>query len=208
MTQVTDGIRTILSNAGIYDLFQKVMGSSSGQSTFVSEHIRARPGDRVLDIGCGTAGLLSFLPSVKYYGFDPDPEYIKAATEKYRGRPGASFICGVADEPAVRSLGEFDIVVASGVLHHLDTGEALALAKLARTVLKEGGRLVTLDPCLVAGQSRIARFLALRDRGQNVRDVEGYRSLVAPVFDSVTLEIRHDLGRIPYTHLIMECASR
>src|SRR5438477_2253165 len=207
MTQVTHGVRAILSNAGLYDLFQKVMGSGNGQSTFVSRYIRARTGDRILDIGCGTAGLLSFLPSVEYYGFDQDPGYINAATEKYRDRPGASFICGVVDESVVRSLGYFDIVVASGVLHHLDDPEAMKLAKLARAVLKEDGRLVTLDPGLVEGQSPIARFLARRDRGRNVRDVEGYRALMTPVFDSVAVDIRHDLGRIPYTHVIMECAS-
>lgn len=208
MTQVTSGIRAILSNAGVYDLFQKLMGGEDGRATFVSRYIRAREGDRVLDIGCGTAGLLSHLPRVEYHGFDPDPGYIEAASEKYRHTPGASFHCGNADEPAIGALGKFDIVVASGVLHHLDDGQAKALANMARAALKEGGRLVTLDPCLVEGQSPIARFLALRDRGRNVRDLEGYRSLVAPAFASVTTDIRHDLGRIPYTHLIMECASR
>ena len=100
---------------------------------------------------------------MEYYGFDPDPGYINAAIEKYRDRTGASFICGVVDESVVRSLGYFDIVVASGVLHHLDDPEAMKLAKLARAVLKEDGRLVTLDPGLVEGQSPIARFLARRE---------------------------------------------
>lgn len=208
MTQVTNGIRAILSNAGVYDLFQKIMGAEDGRSTFVSRYVRARPGERLLDIGCGTAGLVSYLPGVEYAGFDPDPGYIEAAKEKFRNRAGASFFCGIADDAALRALGKFDIVVASGVLHHLDDGQVRELAGLASRALKPGGRLVTLDPCLVEGQSPIARFLALRDRGRNVRDLEGYRTLVAPAFASVTPEVRHDLGRIPYTHLIMECAAR
>jgi hypothetical protein len=81
------------------------------------------------------------------------------------------------------------------------------LAGLAKAALKKSGRLVTLDPCFVEGQSPIARFLLSRDRGQNVRDAEGYRALMSSTFDSMASHIRHDLNLFPYTHLIMECAA-
>jgi hypothetical protein len=65
--------------------------------------------------------------------------------------------------------------------------------------------LITLDPCFVEGQSPIARYLVSRDRGQHVRDVKGYQTLMSSLFASVTCDVRHDFARFPYTHLMMEC---
>jgi len=205
VSQVTHGARALLSSSRIYDLFQEIMGSRKARTIFSAEYVRANPGDAVLDIGCGTAELLHYLPPVEYHGFDPDPRYIDTARRKFRDRPHCSFTCAILDEELVGALPKFDVVLMIGVLHHLDDDEVPRLAALARTALKATGRLVSLDPCLVEDQSAIARFLAKRDRGQHVRQREGYRKLMSAVFPSVATEIRHDLGRIPYTHLIMQC---
>lgn len=65
MAQVTTGIRSILSIPQVYDLVQRIMGAHSGRKNLVS-CMRVHPGQRVLDIGCGTAEILSYLPDVKY----------------------------------------------------------------------------------------------------------------------------------------------
>jgi SAM-dependent methyltransferase len=205
VSQVTHGARALLSSSRIYDLFQEIMGSRMARTIFSAEYVRAKPGDAVLDIGCGTAELLRYLPSVEYHGFDPDPRYIDTARKKFRARPHCTFTCAIIDEKLVGALPKFDIVLMIGVLHHLDDEEASHLAALAKAALKGTGRLVSLDPCLVEGQSAIARFLAKHDRGQHVRQREDYRTLMSAIFPSIATEIRHDLGRIPYTHLIMQC---
>jgi len=93
-------------------------------------------------------------------------------------------------------------------LHHLNDAEVIRLATLAKAALKENGRLITLDPCYAEGQSPIARFFVSRDRERHVRDVEGYRSLMSQVFNSITMDVRYDLARLPYTYLVMECMSK
>ena len=100
---------------------------------------------------------------------------------------------------------QFDLVLAVGVLHHLNDAEALQLCKLAEAALKPGGRFITFDGCYLSGQSPIAHYLLTRDRGQNVRDQEGYTKLVSQVLTKNVVSIRHDLLRIPYTHIILEC---
>jgi hypothetical protein len=92
-----------------------------------------------------------------------------------------------------------------GILHHLDDGEALQLFHLAQTALKPGGRLITLDGVFVQKQSPCARYIISKDRGQNVRTQQGYLQLASQVFSTITTSIRHDLLRIPYTHIILEC---
>ncbi len=208
MSQVTHGVRAVLSNPKVYDFFQWMMGAKQARSIVSSVYIKSRSGDYVLDIGCGTAEIRWLLSNVEYFGIDPNPDYIYAAKNRFRTLSRCTFLCTTIDEVVLDALPKFDIVLATSVLHHLSDEEVVRLAKLAKAALKENGRLVTLDPCYAEGQSPIARFLISRDRGQHVRDAEGYRALLSCVFDSITTDVRHDLGRFPYTHLVMECVSK
>jgi SAM-dependent methyltransferase len=184
MSEITHGLRAVLSYSKIYDLFQGIMGARKGRSIFSARYIRAQEGDRVLDIGCGTAETRDFLPAVEYYGFDPNPKYIRTAQKRLRDVPGCTFLCATVDEAVLGTLPKFDIVLALGVLHHLDDEAVVRLAKLAKGALKEKGRLILVDPCFV-----------------------GYRDLMSTAFGVVQTEIRNDLIRFPYTHLIMECVA-
>lgn len=206
MSEITHGLRSILSYSSIYDLFQWIMGAKRGRTIFSSQYIKAREGDYVLDIGCGTAEIRLFLPNVEYFGFDPNAHYIEAAKNRLReAHKTGTLLHANLGEAALTELPKFDIVLVSGVLHHLSDDQAIQLAKLAKTALKEGGRLITIDPCFIEGQSPIARYLVSHDRGQHVRDVQSYQTLMSSLFSSVACDVRHDLARFPYTHLMMEC---
>src|SRR5205823_7002829 len=96
---------------------------------------------------------------------------------------------------------------ATGVLHHLDDKEAIDLFQVARAALKPGGKLITFDGCFCEGQSRIARYLLERDRGKFVRTAEAYVALARKAFENVEVTLRHDLLRLPYSHIIMKCTG-
>lgn len=203
MAQVTSGIKSILSFSFVYTSVQNLFGGRSSRKEMVERYLRAKPGDRILDIGCGPADIVGFLPAVNYVGFDSNARYIETAKKRYGRR--ATFRCENLSHGTIHDLGLFDIVLAAGVLHHLDDDDAIRLLRLARAALKKGGRLVTVDPCFVEQQSRIARFLISRDRGQNVRTREGYEHLATAVFEQVKVHIRHNILWVPYTHIILEC---
>ena len=97
----------------------------------------------------------------------------------------------------------FRKLLGVGVLHHLNDAEARVLVDLARDQLPPGGRLVTLDPALVAGQHLVARALAKRDRGDFVRSPDGYRALATTRFESVQITEHHDYLRLPFAHFAM-----
>lgn len=204
MAQKTSGLRATLAQPIVYEAFQRAVGSRRVRSVVVERHLLPEPGDRILDIGCGPGDLIACLPEpIEFVGFDLSEAYIDAARERYGDR-GQFFVGDVGSvEPG--SLGEFDRVVAKGVLHHLSDDEALRLFAIAAGVMREGGLLVTIDPCFAAGQSRAARFVVSRDRGQDVRTSEGYSALARQWFDLVVVREYHDLLRMPYTHAVLEC---
>jgi hypothetical protein len=94
-----------------------------------------------------------------------------------------------------------------GVLHHLDDTTARQFVMIAKAALKQGGRILTLDPCFAPGQNPIARFLIARDRGQHVRNPDGYLALADGAGLNATGKVVHQAW-IPYTHWIMECRAR
>ncbi len=204
MGQITTGLRSVLSHPWIYDSFQNIMGARRVRRNFSTTFIRAYPGSRLLDIGCGTARILEYLPEgVDYWGYDINPEYIAAARVNF-GKRG-QFACRLLEESEITGILPFDIVLAIFLLHHLDDDTARNVLRLARLALKPGGRFVSIDPVFAAGQNPIARFLVSRDRGQNVRDAEGYVALARHEFHLEEGIVRHRIW-IPYTHWIMECS--
>jgi SAM-dependent methyltransferase len=203
MAQITSGLRVILSNPLVYTALQDALGATNARARVCTDYIRAQPGDKVVDVGCGPAEALKFLPSgIEYYGFDLSPEYIEAAKRQYGAR--GSFRCADVTQLPPGEIPPCDIAVAFGVLHHLDDDGAMRLIDGIHERLAPGGRLITLDTAFVPGQSWVARKLAEWDRGQNVRDPQGYLDLVPDRYASKQIHTHHDYLRVPYTLVVME----
>lgn len=191
--------------ATVYRVIQRILGGEAVHRYFVDCHVRPHAGDRLLDIGCGPAQILERLPQVGYVGVDLNPRYIATAQARYGDR--GTFVCQSVSQMAVEQPHSFDVVMAHGLIHHLDNSEAQQLFETAALALKPAGRFVTLDGCFVPGQSLVARWLLKNDRGQFVRTADDYLALANRVFSDVRPTIRHDLLRTPYTHLMLECQS-
>jgi len=206
MSQKTTGFRALLLNPLLYNLSQSLMGVRRTRRWLVRAHIRPANNSRILDLGCGTAEILDFLPVTEntgsYLGFDPNDNYLLEARRRF-GKRGIFQCHSIRDLDPVH-VGQFDLVLALGVLHHLDDPEARALMNLAKSALKPGGRLITFDGVYLQNQSRVARFLLNKDRGQNVRTSEEYLSLTRDSFEQVSGIHRHQ-SMIPYDYWVMEC---
>lgn len=201
--QRTDGWRRFLGKASAYNLVQNILGANTFREIYARDYIKPKSGDRILDIGCGTSEILNYLDSsIVYVGCDMSMDYIEYSRNKYGSR-GEWHSKNASD---LKDLGDskFDIVLVNGLLHHLDDAEVIELLRYAKRALVEGGRLSTFDPCLVDNQNWLARFLIDRDRGKNVRTINEYLDLVSSTFNEITYSVRHDLLRVPYTHIIID----
>ncbi len=194
-------VRAILAVPTAYRLLGRIIGGN-GRETYAREYLRMQPGDRVLDIGCGPGDILSYLPACQYIGLDADASYIEAARKRFGDR--AEFHVGFAESVDLEAE-SFDVVMANGVLHHLTDTQASAMFSRVHKVLRPGGRFVTLDGCFKNDQSWIARRMLKADRGEYVREEPGYVSLAKQAFSDVQSVVRHNLLRMPYTHIILTC---
>lgn len=201
------GLLRLLAKPCVYNLFKRGIGKPSNRARLVTEYIRPFPGCRILDIGCGTADILARLPDSigRYRGFDMNPAYIEHARERWRTRTNCQFTCQRVSEAVSPELGGYDIVLALGILHHLQDHEADDLFRTARQALRPGGVLVTYDNVYIPRQNRFAKWLIGRDRGQAVRTADGYRRLAAPHFTAIEGQVLHDTLRVPYTIFVMRC---
>lgn len=203
MTENTSGLRSILSFPVVYELLQRIFGGRSGRKAIVDRFVRPRRRDRVLDIGCGPARILQFLPDVQYVGYDPSARYIARARDAFKSR--GQFFAGRFGKNDLARHDPFDVGILIAVLHHLDDSEACQILGLLRSAIKPGGRLITLDNVFIENQNPIARKLIEWDRGKNVRTISEYRALVAPHFDTIRETLIHKKFP-PYTLFIMECS--
>jgi len=196
-------IRPILNRPFFYEFYHLLVGATYRNRVLAEEYIRPQPEERLLDIGCGPGSMLPFLPPCHYMGFDANESYIAFAKRHYGDR--GQFVCDTVSNGTVKKYGTFDIVLAFGLIHHLDDSEAQDLFRLAYTALKPGGRMITHDGCYAPGQSAVKRYMLSRDRGQFVRTRDRYEDLARLSFASVRSDLRDDVLRIPYSTLIMVC---
>lgn len=103
----------------------------------------ARPGDRVLDIGCGNGRAYQLFEglAIDYEGVDVSEKLIRLAKAKVNDLLATFRVGSMTALP--QEAAEFDVVMAMAVLHHVPSG-ALRLQALreANRVLKPGGWLL------------------------------------------------------------------
>ncbi|MFD9475894.1 class I SAM-dependent methyltransferase [Streptomyces nojiriensis] len=125
---------------------RKFPGDGPAFTTAVAE-FGLRPGDRVLDAGCGTGRAMTALraavgPAGTVLGVDLTPQMLAAARRAGRDAEGALLLADVARLP-LRD-GVLDAVFAAGLIAHLPDPGA-NLRELAR-VVRPGGGLALFHP--------------------------------------------------------------
>lgn len=136
--------------APFYDIYCRAIGLGEGFRAQTLRVAAIRPGEKILDVGCGTGVLTRRAaeaagPTGSATGIDPGADMTRVAREKaWRTGSAAEFkVAAIEQLPFAEA--QFDVVLSSLMLHHLppDT-KRQGLAEVYR-VLKPGGRFAIAD---------------------------------------------------------------
>ena len=131
-----------------YDAFNRLLGVGALHGELIAE-ARLEPGQRVLDVGCGTGSLAVRIrrehPTVEVLGLDPDPKALAIARRKAeRAGVGVRFEQGYGDALPFDD-DAFDRVTSSLMFHHLDLATRRGMLRELLRVLRSNGSLHLLD---------------------------------------------------------------
>ncbi len=136
--------------APVYDRYCLRVGLGLKFRNMTLRYAVLKPGERVLDVGCGT-GVLTRLaaeavgPAGSIIGIDPGPKMIGIARKNaaLEGSRAEFKLAAIEDLPFEDN--SFDCVLSSFMVHHLPPDLKLrGLAEVCR-VLKSGGRMLVVD---------------------------------------------------------------
>ncbi len=135
-------------NAGLYDDKHSFVWKMAAG---LLDLLAAQPGERILDVGCGTGHLTAQIAEAGALvtGIDRSPEMVRQAKEKY---PDLRF--QVMDAREIVLSESFDAVFSNATLHWITEPERV-IAGIARS-LRPGGRFVAE----FGGKGNTAQFLA------------------------------------------------
>jgi trans-aconitate methyltransferase len=121
-------------DAGLYDDKHSFVWKLAAA---VLELLDAKPGERILDLGCGTGHLTARIAEAGAHvvGVDRSPEMIRQAKEKY---PSLRF--EVMDARQIALDGNFDAVFSNAALHWINEPERVI--SCIKKSLRPGGRFV------------------------------------------------------------------
>jgi len=161
--------------ASFYDVLANIMtfGQASRLRRMTVEQAQLKPGEKVLDVGCGTGGVtipakLQVGKNGEVTGIDPSPEMIAIARRK-ASHAGLEIDFRV---DVIESLpfpdGTFDAVTSSLMMHHLpEHVQVEGLAEIKRVLRspdpasgKPGGRILIAD-MIRPSNSSLKRFFTL-----------------------------------------------
>ncbi|HEX3299499.1 MAG TPA: methyltransferase domain-containing protein [Actinomycetota bacterium] len=129
------------------------------------EALELKPGDRLLDVGCGTGAASRRAAAVagSVVGADLSSEMLKEARQLARGIDNVTFVQADAEALPLEDA-SFTAILCTNSFHHYPN-PAAAIGEMAR-VLVPGGRLLVGDPCADVCTVRVADlFLKRMERG-------------------------------------------
>lgn len=169
-----------------------------------AKHLPYTAGIKVLDLGCGPGTSTHFFRKEDYLGIDIDAAYINAAKSRY---PAYSFECIDFTSLTIQSnlvpSGGFDLILAYGLMHHLDDTLCKQFFKKSHELLQPNGCIICFDGCIYPNQLKRKSFIVKADRGKHIRTPDELTTISEQAGFNCISTIEEDSLLIPYSLLAL-----
>ncbi|MCE5299342.1 MAG: class I SAM-dependent methyltransferase [Spirochaetia bacterium] len=110
----------------------------------------------ILDVHSGPGVIVSYLKDVKYLypGIDTNPDYISRANKMY-GAASVEFRCADVSTLGNKGYNKYDMIMMTGVLHHLNDATASDCLTHIADMLKSGVSFCSFDSVYIAGATTL-----------------------------------------------------
>ncbi len=183
--------------------YDPVVGLTTRERLFkrrLLEQAAPAPGDRILDLGCGTGTLALLIkraqPGAEAFGLDADPEILARARAKAQaGGVAIRFDEGFSNHLPYEDE-TFDAIVSTLFFHHLSPHVKRQTAAEIARVLRPGGELHVADwgPPSDPLMRALSLSIRLLDGFEPTRD--NLSGLLPPIFEAAGLAGAEQTGRL------------
>ena len=184
----------------VYDPVVRATTREGRFKEMLVEQAAAEPGQRVLDLGCGTGTLAIQVkqrqPGAEVIGLDADP----AMLERGRSKASEAGADVQLDEGYSTELpyedASFDRVLSTLFFHHLDPEPKRQTAREIARVLRKGGELHVADWGAPADPIMAAAFLGVRLFDGFENTAENFHGELPRIFEEAGLQNAEQTDRI------------
>jgi len=167
------GLYKFFENPRIYNLITKIISFNNKRlKQYLSELIKAKEDDYLLDVGCGTGKYAIF--SCKYFGIDLNKDYINYAKKHHQG----TFL--EMDGTDLKfSDNTFEFVINVSTLHHVSDETTTKMVDEMKRMCKKDGYIYVIEVVYPKKINLLGYFLFKFDRGRYRRRFEELRNLLS-----------------------------
>jgi len=160
-----------------YNMLNMMCGTLGSFREEIIGNLPQKSNLRVLDWGCGTGLFCTIFQPDNYLGIDIDPKRIEYAKKHYKKY---AFRC--VKPNGKNDLGRFDVVLLSGVLHHMSESVISESMENILSYLEPNGRIIAIEPTITGIRFRDILISTL-DRGKYMRNSKEYSHFFNPHFN-------------------------
>ena len=168
--------------------YRNIVVPLQGKKTFDFVNDHYKKGMKTLDFGCGTGANSKLFDSADYIGAEVDISRVNSSKKRY---PQNTF----EQIPIINSNKDslpwenktFDLVFVSLCLHHINADTCKLIFKEFRRILKEKGKIIGIEPCLIKKNYVSNVYMNLIDAGDYILTADNYKNM----YSSESFETNH-----------------
>lgn len=171
-------VTKIINIPFVWNTGQNIVGANPWKNRLYPSVFHTR--GSLLDFGCSMGNNTEAFLDFEYHGVDLDPEAIKAAKERWKGRQNVRFTqLDILTDGYKKEY--FDNVLFACAGHHISDEKMQPILDALLLNLKSGGELHFFDVIRQPGRDRfITRLIMNNDQGKHMRTKEHYEQIFQP----------------------------